>query len=219
VPGSGLPHRPREAFTRHEPLHVTLRIRDGLPTLRQKRAFVIIHAALVGGCRHGGFRVVHYSVQRNHLHLVAEAPSADALSRGVRALGIRLTRGLNPEFGERGRLFADRYHVHVLRSPLEVRNALRYVLANARRHATADRGRHLRRWIDPYSSGLWFEGWQGLRGEPPAHASRMGPLGRDDPRFLPGANAETAPAQSYLLTRGWRARGLIPTGAVPRGRA
>jgi hypothetical protein len=37
-------------------------------------------------------------------------------------------------FRRAGQVLADRCHVHVLRTPREVRNAIAYVLLNARRH-------------------------------------------------------------------------------------
>ena len=38
----------------------------------------------------------------------------------------------------RGALFRDRHHRHALKTPREVRNALVYVLFNARKHEHAD---------------------------------------------------------------------------------
>jgi hypothetical protein len=182
-------------------------------------AFRAIHRAFVGGRLHEGFRLVHCSVQRSHLHLIAEAPNANVLARAVQGLSVRLARGLNTAFSTSGRLFADRYHARVLKSPREVRLALRYVLGNARRHRTLERGHHLRRWLDSYSSAVWFDGWREHGGRPPAtlgrRPSRAGPLGRDDPRFAPGALPETSPAASYLLTTGWRREGLLSTADVP----
>ena len=53
------------------------------------------------------FRIVHYSVQRDHLHLIVEAADARALSRGVRGLAIRMTRYVNDLLARRGALWAD----------------------------------------------------------------------------------------------------------------
>ena len=57
------------------------------------------------------------------------------LEVGMQGLAIRIARGLNRLWGRKGKVFADRYHDRVLRTPREVRNALAYVLNNARRHA------------------------------------------------------------------------------------
>jgi hypothetical protein len=176
----------------------------------------------VGGCTRLGFRLVHYSVQRNHLHLIVEAPSARVLARAMQGLAVRLARRLNAVFRRKGSVFADRYHAHVAATPREVRNALRYVLNNARRHIVRLRRRWYRDWIDPYSSAVWFDGWNGWRGKPMATFgapdARAGPLGRGDPRFFADAAPERVSADSHLLTRGWRRRGLIATDELPSGR-
>jgi len=81
-----------------------------------------------------GFRLVHYSVQAHHVHLIVEAQDREALARGLRGLSIRLARQLNKVLGRRGRLFVDRYYARALSTPREVRNGLRYVLLNTTRH-------------------------------------------------------------------------------------
>jgi hypothetical protein len=100
-------------------------------------------------------------------------------------------------FQRAGRVLADRCHVHVLRTPREVRNAIAYVLLNARRHL-AKSGRALPRIvrIDPASSGRWFSG--GRTGAPKCN---------DPP-------AVSAP-RTWLLSVGWRRRGLIDSYEVP----
>jgi REP element-mobilizing transposase RayT len=184
-------------------VHVTLRLRGGLPTLRQKRTYRAIYHAFVAGCRRDGFRLVHYSVQRNHLHLLVEASGSEALARAMQGLCVRLARRLNSVFGRTGTLFADRYYCRSLGSPREVRNALRYVPRNARRHHC--RGFWFDGWLDPYSSGVWFDGWRGTRGVAPALFgaidARAAPLGRDDPRFEPDAERETVEPRFFLLGR------------------
>jgi putative transposase len=55
-----------------------------------------------------GCRVVHFTVQSNHLHVIAEARDAMALARGVQALSIRIARAVNRVLGRRGPVFADR---------------------------------------------------------------------------------------------------------------
>lgn len=133
---AGAPHAARPALSRHTPVHVTLRVRGHVWNLRSRRSFAVVERALAAVNRRPGFGVVHFSVQGNHLHLVVEACDRGALSRGVRAFGIRLALGLNRMMGRRGPVFADRFHAHVLRTPAEARNALAYVLDNFRSHAS-----------------------------------------------------------------------------------
>ena len=81
-----------------------------------------------------GFRLVHYTVLSNHLHLLCEALDRRELSRRTQGLAIRIAKKLNRVWGRIGKVFADRYFDRILRSPREVRSALAYVLNNARRH-------------------------------------------------------------------------------------
>jgi hypothetical protein len=94
-----------------------------------------------------------FTILGNHLHLIVEADGTRAFTRGVRALAIRVALGLNRMMGRNGPVFADRYDVHVLRTPAEVQNAVRYVLGNFESHA-ARRGepRSTKGWVDPFSS-------------------------------------------------------------------
>ena len=81
-----------------------------------------------------GFRLVHYSVQSNHLHLIAEAEDREALIRGLQGLGVRIAKRMNRALDRSGSVLVDRYHVRALETPNEVRMALRYVINNALRH-------------------------------------------------------------------------------------
>jgi REP element-mobilizing transposase RayT len=117
-----------------------------------------IKKALAGARDRFGFRLIHFSVQRDHLHLLAEASDRRALSRGVQGLAIRVAKAVNRRLQRRGKVFSDRYHARALKSPRETRWALRYVLLNARKHerrpCSIPAG-----FIDSCSSAPWFDGW------------------------------------------------------------
>jgi REP element-mobilizing transposase RayT len=151
---AGIPHLRRPAVDPRHPHHVTLRVRRHVWNLRSQRCFRPFRAALGAVFHRAGFRVVHFSVQGNHLHLVVEADDRRSLSNGMRALGIRLAKRLNRLMGTRGPLFVDRYHERVLRSPTQTRNLLRYVLGN-RAHHLAGTGR-AGASVDPFSSAAWL---------------------------------------------------------------
>jgi hypothetical protein len=142
-------------------------------------------------------RLVQWSAQRDHVHMIVEPDNEKALSRGVQGLCIRLAKSLNKVFHRRGRVFADRYHGVPLRSPRQTRNALAYVLLNARHHAAA-RGEPLSRALDACSSSPCFEGWTSPR--PPTR----------------GLWSDTvSPASTWRLQTGWRRHGLVDPFAVP----
>jgi hypothetical protein len=134
--------------------------------------------------------------------MIVEAASARDLACGLKSIAARFARAVNRVFQRAGRVLADRSHIHVLRVPREVRNAIAYVLLNARRHL-AKRGNSLARvaGIDPASSGRWFAGWR-----------TAAPVSHDRP-------AVAAP-RTWLLSVGWRRRGLIDPTEVPgKGRS
>lgn len=181
-------HTNRPRISKHVPVHVTLRLKAGLPTLRQGRSHRVLLDALAIASDRGGLRIVHYSAMSNHVHLVCEAEDARSLSRGMQGLCVRIAHGFNRLWKRAGRVFDDRYHARPLKSPREVRNALAYVLLNARHHGIHNPG-----GIDPYSSCSWFDGWS-RRSPAFAAALRSCPLAR---------------ARSWLMVAGWRERGLI----------
>ena len=182
-----VPHARRPEIAARYPVHVTLRVARGLPSLRTGRTFRELVRAFRGGRERFGFRLVHFAVLSNHVHLVVEADVARSLSRGMQGLAVRLARAFNRAVGRAGAVFVERYHARVLRTPREVRNALAYVLGNARRH-----GVWLRRGArDPCSSGRWFEGWVGVK------------------RFLGLETAPVARARTWLLRLRWAKHGLL----------
>src|SRR5262252_8495835 len=130
---SRVAHASRDRF-RRLPAHVTLRLRPNLPSLRTVAIVRELERSFAAGCARPGFRLVHYSLQGNHAHLIVEATNRDALGRGMKAVGSRLAYAVNRVTQHTGRVLADRYHLRLLPTPKEVRNALRYVLLNARHH-------------------------------------------------------------------------------------
>lgn len=202
---SHVPHGRRGALSRHTPVHVTLRVMPDLGRLRRRDCYRAVRRALVTVLpRFGAFRICQLSIQANHIHLIVEASDRTALSRGMASFEVSAARRLNAAITRRcgirrrGRVFADRYHAAPLRTPTQVRHALNYVLNNWRRHGE-DRGSHAA--LDPFATGRTFDGFADRQGLTPWRAD-------DEP--LP-----IAFPTSWLLTKGWRQRGLISTQHVP----
>jgi REP element-mobilizing transposase RayT len=155
---SGTAHRRRAGTNSNRALHVTLRVRDHVYNLRSQRCLRVIEKAFRAWRERDGFRLVHFSVMGNHLHLVAEAKNRRALARAMQGIAIRIAKGLNVVMGrKRGRVFAHRYYNRVLHTAREVRNVLAYVLNNARRHRIAKGAK--KNWVDEFSSAHAFNGW------------------------------------------------------------
>src|SRR2546430_8300620 len=149
--GSGVPHLRREELSRHHAVHVTLRIGSGVPGLRRQRVLYALEQAFAAAKIRFGMRIVHYSIQGNHLHLIVEAEDRESLAKGMQGLAIRVARAINRLFARAGQVWADRYHSHVLKTRREAANALRYVLGNFARHAAAW-GERIARFADAFSS-------------------------------------------------------------------
>ena len=206
---AGVSHRGRASFFKRMPVHVTLRVLSRVWNLRSERAMGVIERAVDRANTEAELGVVHFSVQGEHLHLVVEADDDRALAQGMQGLSVRLAKGLNRMMDTRGKVFADRYHAHVLRTPAEVRNALAYVLLNHRSHMARARQELGRASIDRFSSAAEFDGWAG----PPrscASAAREGMVRR---------RRVTCAPRTWLLAKGWRRRGLLSHDELPASSA
>ena len=189
-------HAVRPEHSKAHPVHVTLRASRPLPSLRREVVFLEIRRAL-GRTARAWFRLVHFSVQADHLHLLVEADDKSSLSRGIMGLAIRVARAVNRALRRTGRVWDDRFHARALRSPREVRHAIVYVLMNAKKHLLGAPN------VDPCSSAASFTGW-------------TSPL-------LCGAaliadDQMTCPPETWLLRVGWRRYGLIAPTERPGGR-
>jgi REP element-mobilizing transposase RayT len=188
-------HRTRPMHEAENPVLVTLRRAKGLPSLRVDRLHRMLREA-IRATRREGFRIVHYSVQADHIHLIVEAADPALLSSGMRSFAVRAAMLVNRRvLMRRGHVWGDRHHRRELTTPSEVRNALVYVINNHLKHGEWEVG-----LVDPCSSAPWFKGWMHRREpEPPE----------------PDAGA---PPSTWLLEKGWSTVGLgyLNVGEVPR---
>ena len=154
-----VPHLRRASFPGRFPLHVTMKVRPEVGDLRTEKRFLRMKRAFFFACDRFGVRLLHFSVQGNHLHLIVEAPDRDALTQAMQGLAIRLARGVNRASSRKGRVFADRYHSRILKTPAEVRNAVHYVLHNRQKHQR-QRGGWTHPWyLDEFSSASGEACW------------------------------------------------------------
>jgi REP element-mobilizing transposase RayT len=205
-------------------------VKRGVASLREGSLFAVVRRALAHGKQHFGFSLVHFSVQRDHLHLIAEAEDRRALSRGIQGLSIRIARAVNRQLGRTGRLFADRYHARALKTPRAAYLALRYVLLNARKHARAPQGsagvpEHRRTaptrapqgsagvpagFVDARSSAPWFAGFS--RPEGLAFGAREA---RSEWRASGSNEPPVALPSVWLLRAGWKRAGVFDVDDAP----
>ena len=189
------PHRSRAKHQAANPVHITLR--SSVRSLRKQ--FVV--RTVLGALRDSNterFRIAHYSVQDNHLHLIVEADSKAALSTGMRGLMVRLAKRVNKLLFRRGRFWADRWHGNALTAPRQVRNALVYVLQNRKKHVFSEPRARISA-VDQLSSARWFDGFADPIPTAPRH--------QEPPSVIS--------PKTWLLRVGWRRHGLIRTSESP----
>jgi REP element-mobilizing transposase RayT len=216
---AGAPHKARPELNRRHPVHVVLRVVSVLGSLRKRFMYSALREATIAVAmrelnekENGAFRIVHISIQRDHVHLIVEADSKLALSRGMQSFQISAAKHLNRAYSvklglserRRGTVFPDRFHQEIITSRKQARHTLAYVLNNWRKHRE-DRGELQRTWnVDPYSTGALFGGWKALEDQ-----VLMWPLrGTYQPLvvYLP---------KTWLLYEGWRMYGLLEFDEVP----
>jgi len=171
---AGVSHAGRAKLSTHHPVHVTWRMLPHVWNLRSRRSFRVLSAAFAEGCDRLGFRLIHFSIQGNHVHLIVEASDEVRLARGLQGLAVRIARGLNKLMGRVGKVFADRYHAHVLRTPAEVARAVAYVLGNFFVHAFRRGERVDTTHTDEFSSAARRENGSPLVAEPRTWLLRVG---------------------------------------------
>jgi putative transposase len=164
-------HQRRPRFTKSRPLHVTLEVKEEVPNLRAANMTPVVSDAIGRANRRVDFRVVHLCLLGTHVHLICEADGPEALASGMKCLNATIAKAVNKRLGRKGRVLASRYHLHVLRTKTEVRNAVQYVLRNAERHGLHEAWPG---WVggpgrgtaalgmprpDPLSTAAWFPYW------------------------------------------------------------
>ena len=127
-------HKARPRFDKPAAVHVTVRFGEHVWNLRSQRSYRLIKACFADALGRFGLRIIQFSVQGNHVHLIVEADSSAALSRGMQGLCIRLAKALNRLMERKGHVFADHFHSRILATPTELVNAIAYVLGNHAHH-------------------------------------------------------------------------------------
>src|SRR3954469_17932835 len=132
---AGVSHKARPRFEKAAAVHVTLRVADHVWNLRSRRAFRLVEQSLADALGRFGLRVIQFTVMGNHIHLIVEADSSAALSRGMQGLCIRIAKALNRLMNRSGAVFSDHFHSRILRTPAELVNGIPYALGNHARHS------------------------------------------------------------------------------------
>jgi REP element-mobilizing transposase RayT len=209
---AGSLHQARPEFKPYHALHVVMRVVPTVGSMRRRSLYKAVRDATITAALRDRFRIVHLSIQRTHVHMLVEAENKRALARGMQGFQISAARNINGALGDkyrrrRGPVFADRYHLTVITSPTQARNAIGYVLSNWRKHREDQQGLPSTWLVDPFSSGIMFPDWKELEGK-----DVMWPW-RDtyDPLMV-------RRPRGWLLSEGWKNAGELSARDVPSKR-
>jgi REP element-mobilizing transposase RayT len=208
---AGSRHKARPELAARHPVHVTLRVVSAVGNLRRRCVYRAVREATLTTARREDFRIIHLSLQSNHLHLLVEANDKKALSSGMQGFQISAAKHINAELGKgaagprrRGTVFPDRYHATIITNPRQARHALSYLMSNWRKHQE-DRVAPMSTWtIDWFSSAVMFPGWTEYGDEPF--------LWRGPPTYDPLIVYQP---RTWLLREGWKKSGSISCHEIP----
>jgi REP element-mobilizing transposase RayT len=193
----------RLAFGSSRVVHLTLRLREGLPNLRTRKGAQIVKRAILGA-QSGGLRVVHFAVLSNHIHLICEAVSLSVLMNSMKSLtsrlGIHLRRWMREQkhyakqlevLDQSGLgLFRGRYNLQSIKTPTQMRQVLKYVLLNPAKHFKKAP------YLDLFTSAVVFEDWERLIGQKLILNSSLTTMSKALKVFL-------SPPKLWLTQAGW----------------
>jgi REP element-mobilizing transposase RayT len=211
---AGAAHQARPTVKPYHALHIVMRVVPAVGNMRRRLLYRALRDATITAALRERFRIVHVSIQRTHIHMLAQAKNAAALARGMQGFQISAARHINTALGvdkyrrRRGPVFADRYHLEVIMSPKRARHALSYILNNWRKHREDQQGLASTWLVDPFSSGILFPDWKELEGK-----DVMWPLRETyDPLVV-------YRPQTWLLLEGWKMHGSLSARDVPSKRS
>jgi REP element-mobilizing transposase RayT len=131
---AGSPHKTRPFLHPRYPVHVTLRAISAVGYLRRRCVYRAIREATLTTARREGFRIIHLSIQHNHVHLIVEASDKHALATGMKGFQISAAKHINAALSKtrpgprrRGTVFPDRYHAEIITCPTQARHSLAYL--------------------------------------------------------------------------------------------
>lgn len=118
-------HKTRPQLEHRHPVHVTARItRAVASTIQRGRAYAAVRRALTLSFARADFKIVHVAVLPTRIELIIEATDKTALARGMQGFQVSAARALNRLARRHGNVFGDRYRMRILRTRVDVRDAV-----------------------------------------------------------------------------------------------
>lgn len=136
----GIRHTKRMEINRPSALHLTIKLKKADIKIQNKAILKILRYAILRA-RLQGLKIIHYSLEHDHvhLHLYVECDDNEILGRSMKAFGVTLVKKMNKYFHKKGSAYKHRYHLRILKSASEVKNVINYILKNGMKHKRTNR--------------------------------------------------------------------------------
>jgi REP element-mobilizing transposase RayT len=141
----GIRHTERPILTTPSSLHLTVKILRAKANLKNKIILSILKKSIMNA-RKMGLRVIHYSLEYDHVHLLVEAADNFILGKGMQAFGITFSKALNRLRKIKGTVYKHRYHFRKIVGARQLKNVLNYIFSNGLKHKTS------KSLINPFNS-------------------------------------------------------------------
>jgi REP element-mobilizing transposase RayT len=130
---SGIRHTRRFRLKKPSSLHLTIKVKENKADIQNKRILKTLHYA-IRRARLKGLKIVHYTLEYNHVHLLVESVDNKILHKGMQAFGITIAKAINKIKRTKGAVYKNRYHLRVIDSPRQLKNVLHYIFSNGVKH-------------------------------------------------------------------------------------
>jgi len=127
----GIRHIEREEIKKPSSLHLTIKVKRA--DIQNKEILKSLKYA-IWRARLQGLKIIHFSLEHNHVHLFAECSCNKLLTKAMKALGVSFSKKINKHLKSRGQVYKTRFHLRILRSASEVKNVINYILKNGMKH-------------------------------------------------------------------------------------
>lgn len=141
----GIRHIARPKLKKPSSLHLTIKVRSNKADIQSKKILKALHHAIMRA-RFKKLKVIHYTLEYNHIHLLVECNDNRILQQGMQALGISLSKAINKIKRLKGGVYKHRYHFRQISNPRQLKNVLHYIFHNGIKHRRASS------LLDPYNS-------------------------------------------------------------------
>ena len=129
----GIRHIERPKFQRVRSFHLTIKVKKNKADIQNKKILKALHHA-IKRARLKDLKIIHYTLEYNHVHLLVEAYNNSVLHSGMQALGISFAKAVNRVKSTKGTVYKHRYHLRQISSPRDLKNVLHYIFHNGIKH-------------------------------------------------------------------------------------